>query len=692
MKASLIYVIYSLNNQITTNPEIVLKILLGFGDILEDIANKTIDYELSKFESELIKSINQLIKIYYMDSNIYLDISKENNLKEIIKYLKGFEDNLPIYLKGFIKYNRQSNGKKFLIMKIYEYFQKINPYSGEKKTSLYQGYSLYGISSYKNIPKIHFNEFRNIQKKRINNKEAKGILELSAKFLKEKDFDKFLERLEKENLELSFYTPKVLDIFDNTDEYYNDLYNQLLSYLSQYKRKEVFLTYGGIYSKNKPRVLWINFIKLLLLNLSEDDINKDNIKIIFYFIVNLFNPNIDFSSLEFREDVIPKLFSQSISKTEILNFQEIYQIIDKDYSEYYPKFEGKNNFTQTFINMIDEDLRNTFKETFSEMTTFEQLEIKNVGKLSKNLPFPLLQDYFSQLGLNFTYNSFNEDNLYNFYRNCFYNLEDGEKESFIGNIRNIEYPTHLIKENDIKSIIHDINFINLIKNIMKSRVMRDAYIRIFHWYSTNGEFDIDEESFTEKKLELKCNLINGKSIFDYYEEFCEELNNMNYSKLFIIMSLPESIKGFTFGYLKIVINSKGIKLENDANMSINQANKMLLLKAYLVFLIIQELNHFIKRFLNKNKSFNLSITTEINGCKEGGEQLIKLLFDHILIENSINIKQAEYILNPENWNKMSVCQFKRDFKNIETDCKDNKCLIYLSSEKQILCDHSKLSA
>ena len=394
--------------------------------------------------------------------------------------------------------------------------------------------------------------------------------------------------------------------------------------------------------------------------------------------------------MEFREDVIPKLFFQSITKKEILVHPEIYRIIDKDYSEYYPKIDVENNYTQTFINMIDEDLRNNFRASIKEMTLDKQLEVRNIGKFSMTLPFPLLKDYLSLSGINIDKNSWSLGYLSNFYRNCFFNLEDEEKKLFIGNIRNIEYPTSLINEDDIKNILGDNIFIDLVKSIMTSPVMKDAYTRIFYWYSANGEFDINQENVTEKDIKSKCNLINGKSIYDYYSEFCDKLNSLNYSKLFIVMNLPESIKAFTFRFLNIVINSKGIKLKNEANIVIDQETKITLLKAYLVFLIIHELNHFMKRYLNKNKSFNSCKTPEIKECKEGGEQLIKLLFGHILIENSINIEQAKYILDAKKWNAKSAYEFKKKFLEIKTDWEADKCLVYLSSEKHLLCDHSKL--
>ena len=684
VKAILIYIIHSLKTPTAVNPEIVLKIFLGFEDILEDIQNQRIDCELTNFRKEIIDKIKQLKDIYYMNSNFYLNIPNENNLKEIISYLKNFSKCLPIYLKGFIEYNRQNNGKKYLILKIYNYFKIINPFIENKNnTALYLGYSLYGIATYDSVSKINFNEFRDIQTKRIINNDAKNILILATKFLKEKNYANSLKEFEKINFEFSPNTSRILNIFEDTEKYYKDLYNQLKFYINQYKIRNNSLIYHGILNKKNSRVLWLNFIKLLLLNLSEGDIHNDNIKIIFYFIVNLINPDIDSSSLEFREDIIPKLFIQSITEKEILDNPEIYQIIDKDYSEYYPRIDVENNYTQTFINMIDENLRNNFKTTIKRMTSDKHLEIRNIGKFSMYLPFPLLKDYLYFSGLNIDKNYWSPGYLSNFYRNCFFDLEEQEKPFFIGNIRNIEYHTSLINGYDIKSILDDRTFIDCIKSIMISPVMKDVYTKIFYWYSTNGEFDINKENATDIKINSKNNLINGKSIYDYYSEFCDKLNNLDYSKLLIVMNLPESIKPFTFRFLKIVINSQGIKLKNEANIIMYEETKIILLKAYLVFLIINELNHFMKRYLNKNKSYNSCETTELKESKEIGERLIKLLFGHILIKNSINIEEAKYILNIGNWNKKSAYEFKKEFSKFKTDLEANKCLVYLSSEKHL---------
>ena len=697
IKAVLIYLVNSLKTPLTVNPEIVIKIFLDFKTVFPNITNKIIENELSNFETEAIKIINKLNEIYYMDFNIDLDLTKKINFNEIISYLQAFPKKLPIYFKGFIKYNEETNKSKYLKLKIYNYFNIINHYTEEKDISLYKGYLLYGILSYNdndnNNQPIDFEAFKSIQEGRTKNEEAKNILTLSIKFLSEKSFNNFLSILEEENFDFNPDTSKVLDIFDETDKYYKELYNQFKYYLSQYKQG--LKLSSEIYKKNNLRVLWLNFIKLILLYLSETDIYESNIKIIFYFIVNLFNPEIDSSALEFREDVIQKLFSQNITSTEILFNEIFYKIIDKDYSKYYSISDKMSNFKQTFINMRDKKLTSFLKNRINRLPTGPKEEIKNIQKIVTDLPFPIFQEYLSQIGLNFSKSSCIPQNLNNFYRICFYDLEENEKESFCENIRNIEYPTSIINEDDIKNVLSDESFITLIKDIMKSPVMKDAYTRIFYYYSTKGEFDLDQEDFEQKSFKLKNNYINDKSIFEYYEEFCGILNNLDYAKLFITMSLPESIKAFTFRFLKIVINYEGVRLNNekstDDDKGIETDIILLLLRAYLVFIVIHELNHFMKRYLNKNQIYDLCKTPTVKEYKEGGEQLIKLLFGHILIENSINIEQAKFILEPKNWNKKSVIEFRTEFSKIKKDSRKDNCIIYLSSESKSKCDHSKLN-
>ena len=506
---------------------------------------------------------------------------------------------------------------------------------------------------------------------------------------------------------MEYGSQQITDIFCDTENYYKDLFKQLRFYLTQYKTCKQN-NYSEIFNFNRSRVLWLNFCKLLLLNLSEEDIKKDNIKIIFYSIVHLFNPDIPSNSLEFCEDVIPKFFNQCPSFAELLNNQEIYEIID-DY-KYYPDFSKVNTFTQTFINLLNEEIlkNEKLKERRKEISI--NFEISNIEKCGKYIPFSLLQDYLNKLQPKEDYSensadTYFEKNIFSFYKNCWQYLNDmGEldKELYFENLRKIILAKDSSHSNEIKGIINESSFLELIYEIMTSPVMKDAYNRIYYWYSTKGENDIDKEEIEEdtnkvKKFDKNSNLINGHPIIDYYNKFCnsfksKDSSGINNPNLFIIMGLPSSIKGFTFRFLKIVINSEGIEFQGENNKKIDIESKSNLLKAYLVFVIIHEINHFMKRYFNINQANTLCNTPLIKNISEGGRQLIKLLFGDELIKKKLNIEQANFILNPTNWNKKSVSEFKKCFMEIKTENSGDKCIVYLSSHRESICDHSKLHA
>ena len=158
--------------------------------------------------------------------------------------------------------------------------------------------------------------------------------------------------------------------------------------------------------------------------------------------------------------------------------------------------------------------------------------------------------------------------------------------------------------------------------------MNDVYNIIHRLYSTDGKYDYNKEMAEEEKQnnDSQNNLINGQSIAYYNQEFCNSMQKLFYSNRFIVMALPEEIKGFTFRFLKIIINTEGVNIESKKT-NIDDSDKNILLRAYLVFKVIHELNHFMKR------QFNLDST--IDACKtpkmkvfddevEVGKQLIKL--------------------------------------------------------------------
>jgi hypothetical protein len=159
---------------------------------------------------------------------------------------------------------------------------------------LFQGYALYELLNYKKCKKINFKNFYKVNEKRMTNDNAIDILKLSVEILSSKNIGEFNDKLTKVILENGLEPPKISDIFDVTNVYYKDLYLKLKYFLSQYKTGYKICE---IINKDFSRVLWLNFCKLLLLNLKDEDIANNNIKIIFFLIVNLCSPDTDNNSL-----------------------------------------------------------------------------------------------------------------------------------------------------------------------------------------------------------------------------------------------------------------------------------------------------------------------------------------------------------------------------------------------------------
>ena len=504
-----------------------------------------------------------------------------------------------------------------------------------------------------------------------------------------------MEILNNENINSNVENPKISDNFNNTKEYYKDLYDQLKYYIIGYKVQST-KKICKIIDEDFYRVLWLNFNKLLLLNLSENNIEENYIKVIFYFIVNLFSPDINIeSALEFNVDTIPILYSQCGFSLLLLNHDYIFQILDKDYSQYYTISENKLKYNQVFINIINKEILHNRKVMNYRTNKFKKnCEIKHMLDCCNYLPFPLLQHYFENL-LNIKNQQIY---LFNFYRNCFCDLGSINQESFIEKTRiiNIFDFKESEKKYLIENILKDKDFLNLIKGIMTSTIMNCSFYILNQFYFSEGKLkknkiieisknkkiinldELKKEEIEKGKMKNNDEIINYniiknikiQAMISYYNRFCEELNNTDN---YIIMGLPKEIKCFTFRFLKIIINTKGIILNMD-NIS-----KLTLLKAYLIIIIMQEQNNFITRYFNIDSNPNLCV----------GKNLIKLLFREKTIHEHINLEQAKYILDMNNWTKKSLCLFKNDFEKIKTaGNKDN--IIYLTSEYPSSCDHSKL--
>ena len=100
---------------------------------------------------------------------------------------------------------------------------------------------------------------------------------------------------------------------------------------------------------------------------------------------------------------------------------------------------------------------------------------------------------------------------------------------------------------------------------------------------------------------------------------------------------------------------------------------------------------YIKRPPNADIDIQLCNILKIGEDDEGeGEKLlIKLLFADALINKSLNIKQAEYILDIKNWMKDNAIDFRKDFLSLKIEEGDKTSFIYLTSGKNSICDHKK---
>ena len=215
------------------------------------------------------------------------------------------------------------------------------------------------------------------------------------------------------------------------------------------------------------------------------------------------------------EDVIPILLSQCPISNTLMDNQYLFRILDKDYSQYYSNSDEEIKFNQKVINSTNEKLLKKIKD--NNYLTKKNIEIEHILKCNKDLPFPLLQHYLKMI----VKLDVNDLSNFNLYKNCFCDLDNIQQNFFIEKIRrmnNIE-PREEETEELIKTIINDTDFINLIDQIMKSKVINNAYYLINQLSLTNGNINLNE------KMEIKLNNIEEE------EEKEENYKNINLNKI-----------------------------------------------------------------------------------------------------------------------------------------------------------------
>jgi len=469
----------------------------------------------------------------------------------------------------------------------------------------------------------------------VKNTDILDLLKYSQKILEVNKIED-IKKISNELSSIKTAKPKVINCFDNTNEYYKDLLNELF-----YKIKKLEKIPQIIFNINRKNY-WLSIIKLLSILLKPNHLEDSFVKMIFYFITKIFDKDLDF--LEEKDFLSNNLYAMLDvifqDEKQLLLFPEISYLLN-DNKDIYNCFLCEEN-EEHFYNMIENDIEKKYPNKFNHNNIYKNMKnFKNRKFYISMIIEYIVQKYELQISESiYQYNSYkkiieNRNSL-----NIFYNIYLHYHKIYSHDFHLIELESQKIYFNlaetyqNMSKVIEDQNFLVLLEKIMSSEVMREIY--------------------------QKINKSDKYNIFEYYCNFIKEFKNIIQKNTFILMRLSYRCKAITFRFLKIVINSEDLTIHKNQN-SDNDV-KLKLIRAYLIFIIIPELNHLIK-IIN-----NIDVDTK----NEGGKEVMELLFGNYLEIRNINLSQAEYILDINNWNKKCLKDFKEEYSKIlDTSCDDD---------------------
>ena len=225
----------------------------------------------------------------------------------------------------------------------------------------------------------------------------------------------------------------------------------------------------------------------------------------------------------------------------------------------------------------------------------------------------------------------------------------------------------------MNKILNEPKFLELLESIMNSQVMEEAYKEI-----NKLDKDYIEQIKDNKDNKDNKNKYDKYDIYTEYFKFIQNLKKIIKRNIFILMQLSSQFKGITCRFLKIIINSQDIIFNKSEN---TEDDNIKLISAYLIFIIIHEFNHLIKRYYKIGYDKDDANTPRED---EGGKEIINLLFGHHLLNRNINIAQAIYILNINNWNMKNIKAFREEYSKIST-VNDDKSISFLFSGEEDIC-------
>ena len=635
------------------------------------------DENISNYINKYINGLNKDLCECFNSNYINIENKNEYDIKEESSFTKNIgviellKEELNInkpYLDFFIKFKNECCPKdKYYYIMIINYLKKFNKNNDvEEKICIY---SLLNSLKAHNYYKKKCNEeiIKDITKqlsKKLINKDIKNIIKYSLKILTLHSLEDII-KIGKEINNIVYTKPKISNEFNNSEEYYKDISNNLFYNIKNIKELP------NIFYKTQEKKYWCCIIKLLELLLDENIIHDSNIKLIFYFIITLLSDDLGFKiEKEFLSNVINNFICLIFNnKMKILLYPEISFLFNND-KEFYEIFLNSENEEYYYNKLDDIIIQNYIPNLFKnkDISLIKEYQFKNKF-------LSLFGDYYLSTvkdsdRVEIFYNSYLISKKDNKYLNILYILYIYYNRIMEENCQNCQTIDLNItksdspKINNIKNymlqVISDENFLTLLKNILKSNVVKESYTKI------------NQKDLEENKTQGNYN------IFNYYSDFCKNIDENLKKEIFIFMDLSTEFKAFTFRFLKIIINTSNVTLRIIEN-NLNNKNNYILVKAYLIFLLLHELNHFIKRI------YNIGIDSEkaVTPRKEGGKELIELLFGNHLLNRNINIEQANYILDYGNWCG-DLSSFRDGYKSINNDYKGDS-IYYTSTDYDSIC-------
>ena len=635
---------------------------MNLNDEIEKI-NKDFCFIYHLFEDEIINEKNR-------HNNINEKQDFENNLEEFKEFYDTEECFQNPCFKFFIKFEEDMKKlKQYFFILILNYLKIID---NDERVNYYILLFYLNKNYFSEIEIAHidkaFKNIENVDELVVENKNVLYILKYSLIILNAKEIED-IKKITNELISFESTKPKVTDCFDDTNIYYEDLLNEFL-----YKVKNLEKI-PKINSRTEIKNYWCSIIELLSILIQPKDLENNIVKIIFYFIVKLIDVDLDFlvkkdflsNNLYTLLDVIFK------DKSELLLYPEISYLLNNNQDIYNFFLCDKNE--EYFYLLIENDIENM-------NLIFQQDDIyKNMKKFKfRNIFISMIAEYVAEKYLReisgsiIQYNKFKsvknkKDSLNIFYNVYLYYHRFYSKEYHLVDLD--------LKVKDFNStdtyiymnkILNDQKFLDLLESIMNSQVMNEAYKEI-------NKLDKD---YIEQIKDNKNNKYDKYDIYTEYFKFIQNLKKIIKKNIFILMQLSSQFKGITCRFLKIIINSEDIFFNKDEN---TEDDNIKLISAYLIFIIIHEFNHLIKRYYKIGNDKDDAITPRQN---EGGKEIINLLFGHHLLNRNINITQAKYILNISNWNMKNIKAFREEYSKIST-VTDDKSISFLFSGEEDIC-------